>query len=278
MAEEASGWQILRDLFIENGLDELADVIVELAQDAGPDAGSATITEALRGTQVYRDRFKGNFDRLAAGKTVISEGEYLRNEIEYEKVMKSYQAGGLANRNNFAQLIANDVSVDEVSERFAGAYTRVQKAVTSNDKALVSELRKLYPGITDNEIANSLLLGQEGAKYLKGKLDIADVRAAETETGVKSVLGAERLAAEGLSRENARLGLSKVGQMQSGLERASSLYGETTTEGLREELEQENLLGITSKRTKRLASQARAEFGGQSGIRQGSLGRKKAQV
>ena len=278
MAEEASGWQILRDLFIENGLDELADVIVELAQDAGPDAGSATITEALRGTQAYQDRFKGNFDRLAAGKTVISEGEYLRNEIEYEKVMKSYQAGGLANRNNFAQLIANDVSVDEVSERFAGAYTRVQNAVTSNDKALVSELRKLYPGITDNEIANSLLLGQEGAKYLKSKLDIADVRAAETETGVKSVLGAERLAAEGLSRENARLGLSKVGQMQSGLERASSLYGEATTEGLREELEQENLLGITSKRTKRLASQARAEFGGQSGIRQGSLGRKKAQV
>jgi len=278
MAEEASGWQILRDLFIENGLDELADVIVELAQDAGPDAGSATITEALRGTQVYRDRFKGNFDRLAAGKTVISEGEYLRNEIEYEKVMKSYQAGGLANRNNFAQLIANDVSVDEVSERFAGAYTRVQNAVTSNDKALVSELRKLYPGITDNEIANSLLLGQEGAKYLKSKLDIADIRAAETETGTKSVLGAERLAAEGLSRENARLGLSKVGQMQSGLERASSLYGETSTEGLREELEQENLLGITSKRTKRLASQARAEFGGQSGIRQGSLGRKKAQV
>lgn len=277
MAEELSGWQILRDLFIENGLDELADVIVELAQDAGPDAGSATITEALRETQVYRDRFKGNFDRLAAGKTVLNEGEYLRNEIEYERVMKSYQAGGLANRNNFAQLIANDVSVDEVSDRFAGAYTRVQNAVTSNDKALVDELRKLYPGITDNEIANSILLGQEGAKYLKSKLDIADIRAAETETGVKSILGAERLAAEGLNRSQARVGLGRIATATTGLEQASRTFGEASPEGIQQELEQENLLGIQSKRVKRLASQQRGQFTGQSGIKSGSLG-KKAQV
>jgi hypothetical protein len=66
--------------------------------------------------------------------------------------------------------------------------------------------------------------------------------------------------------------------MQSGLERASAAYGETSTEGLQQELEQENLLGIQSKRTKRLASQARAEFGGSSGIRTGSLSKKKTQV
>ena len=274
---EASGWQILRDLFIQNGLDELADVIVGIAQDAGADAGSATITEALRKTQVYQDRFKGNFDRLAAGKTLLSEGQYLQNEIEYEKVMKSYQAGGLATRNNFAQLIANDVSVDEVTDRFSGAYTRVQNAITTNDKALVDELRKLYPGITDNEIANSILLGSECSKYLKSKLDIADIRAAETETGIKSTFGAERLAAEGLSRSQARVGLSKIAQQETGLNQASKMFGESNTEGIRQELEQENLLGITSKRTKRLASQARAQFGGQSGISAGSL-KKKTQV
>jgi hypothetical protein len=274
---EASGWQILRDLFIQNGLDELADVIVGIAQDAGADAGSATITEALRGTKVYQDRFKGNFDRQAAGKPVLSEGEYLRNEIEYEKVMKSYQAGGLATRSNFAQLIANDVSVDEVTDRFSGAYTRVQNAVTTNDKALVDELRKLYPGITDNEIANSILLGSEGSKYLKSKLDIADIRAAETETGFKSTIGAERLAAEGLTRSQARVGLSKIASGTAGIEQAARLFGETNTEGLQQELENENLLGIQSKRSKRLASQARGQFSGQSGIKTGSLG-KKAQV
>ena len=275
MAEELSGWQILRQLFIDNGLPELADVIVRIAQDSGADAGSATITEELRKTDVYKTRFKGNFDRLAAGKNVLSEGEYLYQERQYTETMKSYQAGGLSTRENFASLIASDVSVAEVSERFAGAYTRVTKAVSSDDKALVDELRKLYPGITDNEIANSLLLGNEGAKYLSNKLDIADIKAAETETGVKSSIGADRLATEGLSRQQARIGLSKVGQIKTGMEQSSRMFGETSTQDLQKELEQENLLGQTSKRTKRLASQSRAEFGGQSGITSGSLGRKK---
>lgn len=275
MAEELRGWQILRQLFIDNGLPELADVIVQIAQDAGADAGSATITEELRKTDVYKTRFKANFDRLAAGKNVLSEGEYLYQERQYTETMKSYQAGGLATRENFASLIANDVSVTEVSERFAGAYNRVTKAVNSDDKALVNELRKLYPGITDNEIANSLLLGNEGAKYLSNKLDIADIKAAETETGIKSSLGAERLAAEGLNRGQARIGLNKIAQQKTGYEQASRMFGETSTQDLQKELEQENILGQTSKRTKRLASQARAQFSGQSGITAGSLGRKK---
>jgi hypothetical protein len=276
MAEDL-GWQILRDLFIQNGLTELADIIVNVAQDAGADAGSATIYEALRNTQVYKDRFKGNFARLDAGKTILSEAEYLYQEKQYEQTMLSYQAGGLATRDNFANLIAGDVSVTEVAERFSGAYSRVTKAVNSGDKALVDELRKLYPGVTDNEIANSLILGSEGSKYLNNKIDIADIRAAETEAGIKSTFGAERLAAEGLNRSQARVGLSRVAAAKGGLEQASSIFGETSAEGIQQELESENFLGIQSKRTKRLASQQRGQYSGQSGIKTGSLS-KKAQV
>lgn len=276
MAEELSGWEILRQLFRDSGLPELADVITEIAQEEGVDAGSI-ITEKLRQTDTYKQRFKGNTDRLAAGKTVLSEGEYLFQERQYTETMKAYQAGGLATRDNFASLIANDVSVKEVQDRFANAYTRVRNAVTSNDAPLVNELRKLYPGISDNEIANSLVLGSEGADYLKGKLDIADIRAAETETGVKSILGAERLAAEGLNRSQARVGLGRIATATTGLEQASRTFGEASAEGIQQELEQENLLGIQSKRVKRLASQQRGQFTGQSGIKSGSLG-KKAQV
>jgi hypothetical protein len=157
------------------------------------------------------------------------------------------------------------------------AYVRVQNAVNSGDKALVNELRKLYPGITDNEIANSLLLGNEGSKYLKSKIDIADIKAAETETGIKSSLGAEFLAAEGISRQQARVGLSKVSEQKVGYEQAAKKFGDISTEGLQQDLEKENLLGQQSKRSKRLASQARGLSQGQSGIRTGSLG-KKAQV
>lgn len=276
MAEELSGWEILRQLFRDSGLPELADVITEIAQEEGVDAGSI-ITEKLRQTDTYKQRFKGNTDRLAAGKSVLSEGEYLFQERQYTETMKAYQAGGLATRDNFASLIANDVSVKEVQDRFANAYTRVRNAVTSNDAPLVNELRKLYPGISDNEIANSLVLGSEGADYLKGKLDIADIKAAETETGVKSILGAERLAAEGLNRSQARVGLGRIASATTGLEQASRTFGEASAEGIQQELEQENLLGIQSKRVKRLASQQRGQFTGQSGIKSGSLG-KKAQV
>jgi hypothetical protein len=276
MAETTSGWEDLKQIFRDNNLGELADLIAEIAQNEGVEQNNIII-EKVRGTRTYQDRFKGNADRLAAGKTVLSEGEYLQNELIYEQTMKAYQAGGLATRENYARLIANDVSTAEVSARFSNAYTRVQKAVASNDKPLVDELRKLYPGITDNEIANSLVLGSEGSEYLKNKLDVVDIRAAETEAGIKSTFGAERLAAEGLSRSQARIGLSNVATQKAGIEQASRMFGETSTEGLQQELEQENLLGQTSKRTKRLASQARAQFSGQSGIRAGSLG-KKAQI
>jgi hypothetical protein len=269
-----SGWEDLREIFRDNGLPELADLIASIAQEEGVDADSI-VTERLRQTDTYKQRFQGNTNRLAAGRSVLTEGEYLFQERQYEATMKAYQAGGLATRENFANFITNDVSPTELQSRFTNAYTRVQNAVTSNDKPLVDELRKLYPGITDNEIANSLLLGNEGSEYLKSKIDIAEVKAAETESGIQSTLGADFLSSQGIGRAQARAGLSKTSQQKAGYEQASRMFGETSTEGLQQELEQENLLGQTSQRTKRLASQARAQFGGTSGIRTGSLAKKK---
>jgi hypothetical protein len=271
-----AGWEDLKQIFIDAGLPELANVITQLLQDYEA-TDTNIIYNELRKTQPYQDRFKGNAARLAAGKPVLSEAEYLYNEKMYEETMKAYQAGGLATRDNFATFISNDVSVVELQKRFSAAYTRVTNAVNTNDKPLVDELRKLYPGITDNEIANSLLLGKEGSDYLTGKIDIAEVKAAETETGIQSTLGAGFLASQGIDRSRARVGLSRVAEQKTGIEQASRMFGETSTKDLQKELEQENILGQTSKRTKRLASQARAQYSGQSGIKTGSLGR-KAQV
>jgi hypothetical protein len=272
----ASGWEELKQLFRDNGLEDLAEVLTSAIQDYGIE-NDALVYEEIRKAPVYRERFKGSFDRLAAGKSFIDEGTYLQQEKMYEETLKSYQAGDLASRENYARFISNDVSVTELGDRFDAAYTRVTNAINSNDKPLVDELRKMYPGVTDSELAKSLLLGNEGSRYLKNKIDIAEVRAAETETGIKSTLGAEFLTSQGVNRQQARVGLSRVAEQKTGIEQASLMFGETSTEGLQKELEQENLLGQTSKRTKRLSSQARAQFGGQSGIRPGSLG-KKAQV
>ena len=271
-----AGWDDLRQLFIDNGLPELADVITQSIQGNGID-NSNLIYEDLRRSEPYKVRFKGNFDRLAAGKSMLSEGAYIQQEKMYAETLTAYGAGSLAKRENYEKFISNDVSVSELNDRFDAAYTRVTKAVNSGDKALVDELKRMYPGVTDSELATSLLLGQEGSKFLNTKINVAEIKAAETETGVKSVLGADFLESEKLNRTQARIGLSRVAEKKTGIEQASGMFGETSTEGLQEELERENLLGQTSKRTKRLASQARAEFSGQSAIKTGSLGR-KAQV
>jgi len=132
----------------------------------------------------------------------------------------------------------------------------------------------MYPGINDNELATSLLLGKEGSKFLNNRINIAEIKASEAEVGIKSTIGAEALAGK-VSRETVKSGLEKTAAQQSGFENASRMFGEQSVEGIQNQLEQENILGITSRRTKRLASQARAQFSGQSGISTGSLGRKK---
>jgi len=268
-----SGWDDLRQLFIDNGLPELADVIKNSYQvNVGNDA---LIYEDLRKSEPYKTRFKGNFDRLAAGKSFLSEATYLSQENSYAQTLAAYGASGLATRNNYEKFIAGDVSNVELANRFETAYTRVTKAVDSNDKALVDQLKVMYPGVTDNELATSLLLGTEGSQFLKNKIDVAEIKAAETEVGIQSTLGASFLESQGLDRNKTRIGLSKVAEQKSGYEQASRMFGETSTQNLQKELESENLLGQTSKRTKRLASQSRAQFSGQSGITSGSLGRKK---
>jgi hypothetical protein len=268
-----AGWEDLRQIFIDNGLEELANIITGLAQD-NVDAPTV-IYEELRKTKTYQDRFKGNFERQAKGLPTLTEGEYINQEIAYAKVFTAYSAGTLANKDTYARMISGDVDPVELGDRFSVAYDRVTKAASGEDQALLGELKKMYPGITNNELATSILLGEEGSRYLNTKLNVAEIKAAETEAGIKSVLGADFLESQGITRAKARQDLSRVAAQKTGYEQASSIFGETSTEGLQQELEQENLLGQTSKRTKRLASQARAQFAGTSGITTGSLGKKK---
>lgn len=270
-----AGWDDLKQVFIDNGLPELADIVTEIIQNNGTENSNIIYTE-LRKTEPYRQRFAGNFERQAQGKVVLSEAEYLYQEKMYSETLASYGASDLGSRENYARFIANDVSPNELNQRFNTAYTRVQNAVQSGDKPLVDELRRMYPGVTDAELAKSLLLGTEGSQYLKNRINVAEVRAAQTEAGIQSALGAEFLASQGIGRAEARAGLAKTAAMQTGIAEQARRFGEQDVQSLQQELERENILGQQSVKSKRLASQARAEFAGQTGIRTGSLSRKKS--
>jgi hypothetical protein len=254
------------------GLESLASKLTQLITDYGVDM-KETIKRELRQTEEYRQRFAGNDGRRAAGLEVLTESEYLYNERAYNETLKAYGMGDLATRSNYAQFIGGDVSPVELQQRFSMAVDRVQKA----DPALKRQLNQMYPGISDTDLARSLVLGTEGSQYLKSRVNQAEILAEASTAGLTLQNTAAELEAQGVTRKQAAEGLSKLSAQKTGYEEAARIYGENVDAStLQKELESENLLGQTSKRTKALASQARGSFGGQSGIQTGSLGRKKS--
>jgi len=256
------------------GLSSLIPTVVSLITKYGSGMPE-TINAELAQTDAYKQRFAGNEQRKAAGLSVLSESEYLYNELQYHQTLNSYGAGDLATADNYAKFIAGDVSPTELQQRFEVAVTKVNQAVAGNDQPLLNELKKLYPNAQTEHLATALLMGSEGSQFLKNKFGVAEIKAAETETGYKSQLGADYLQAQGIDRNQARQGFAQAANQMAGLESAANLFGDTRTAQERQtELEKENLLGQQSKRNKELASRARANFGGAAGVQSQSLQRK----
>jgi hypothetical protein len=135
----------------------------------------------------------------------------------------------------------------------------------------------MYPGISDTDLARSLLMGDEGSQYLKTRIGQAEILAEADTAGLSLQTSAAELEARGVNRDQAAKGLSKIAEQRGGYQEAARIYGDNVdAAGLQKELESENLLGQTSARTKRLASQARGAFAEQTGIRTGSLSRKSS--
>lgn len=272
MATEQGIYDEIYSELSKYGLESLATRLTQLITQYGVDM-KETIKTELRQTDEYKQRFAGNEARRAAGRQVLSESEYLYNERAYAETLKSYQMGDLATPTNFAEFIGKDVSPVELSQRFSMAVDRVQKA----DPALKQQLNKMYPGISDTDLARSLLMGSEGSQYLKTRIGQAEILAEASTAGIDLKTSAAELEAQGVTRKEAAAGLSKVAAQKAGLEQAASIYGDNVDANtIQKELEAENLLGQTSARNKRLASQARGAFAGQSGIQTGSLARKKS--
>ena len=258
----------------EYGLGSLTTLLTSLIQEYGSDM-KETIKSKLRESDAYKQRFAGNEARRAAGLQVLSESEYLYNERAYNETLKGYNMGDLATASNYAKFIGGDVSPVELQKRFSMAVDRVQNA----DPALMAQLRAMYPGISNDDLSRSLLFGKDGSDYLKTRIGQAEILAEASTAGVTLQTSAAYLEAQGVTRADAAKGLAKISMQKSGLQQAQKMFGgDLTAREIQKDLESENLLGQVSKRNKRLASQARSEFSGSSGVAQGSLKRKNSQV
>lgn len=229
-------------------------------------------------TRLYRERFAGIFElkrRKAAGEDI----DFIPDVAQYNQMSKQMQSdlrgmglNSIANSASIAKIIGADVDYTEFTKRIDSAF----KAIDNADEWLKAELATNYGGLSREDLALGLLGGREGSEILKKKINVAGVRAGAAQFGLQTQMNAEELANRGVTQDTARAGYQKTRKELSGINQASRMFGQQDV-NLQAELEQENVLGNESSAVKSLRSQARAQFGGQSGIKTGSLA-KKAQV
>jgi hypothetical protein len=230
----------------------------------------------------YRARFAGLFKLRELSKTqpisyVPNIKTYLDTERELINKLRGYGLNDMATKNNIAEIIGNDISVTEAEGRIVDGYLAIKNA----DSALTEQLKKEFPTLNDADFVTALLSKPgEGVEFLKTKVARAGVATGIAATGIESQIGAEELRKRGVTRETALEGFKAIKSQQRGLEQAAQMFGDTTSKTeLQKQLEEETF-GISGgeENVKRLRSQARAQFAGESGITTGSLSRKKRQV
>jgi hypothetical protein len=228
----------------------------------------------------FNERFKGIFEldrRFDAGEPVYVPkiAEYEAGREAYSRLMSRMGMSSLGTIENYGTLVGNDVSLDEVNDRIANAYSRV----SSLDDQVLAGLKEQFPSLKQEDLIQAVLT-KETPGQLENRIIRSEIGVEARQAGVVSVLGAQALQEKGVTRATARQGFQALAEYQrnagTGIAETQRMFGDTTSAtDLQTELESEALLGQTSKTRKRLESQARAQFGGQSGITSGSLGRKK---
>ncbi len=264
-------FELLKDAFNSYGLSELADQIAGYMRE-GIGTGEATLR--LKQSQPYKDRFYGNELRLAAGRNVINEAEYLDLENSYSETLKAYGlqdyfgTGVTPNeRKNRQKQIANvigaDISAFEFKERVSTAVDRVKMS----DPATKNAFQQFY-GIGETELAKYFLDPTKTLVTLKEKATAAEIGGAAIGQGLPATMAtAEDLARFGIGREQAQVGYAKIGEILPGATRLGNIYSEEGITYGQTEAEAETFKGLASAQRKRerLIAKETAQFEGSSG-------------
>jgi hypothetical protein len=200
---------------------------------------------------------------------ITTLAEFMNARKEYKSLFAFYGLADLATNANADRLIEGNVSILEAQSRMNVAYDAINNA----DSILRSQLGSL--NLSGSDLARALLLGKEAAGQLQDKIRTANILAAQVEADFTSLVGAEELARQGVSREQARQGLSITKLQTPGYTSEAQKQGISTGD-LQKELEQENIQGLASARRRRIQQGAVARFSGQSGAVTQSLSKRTA--
>lgn len=226
----------------------------------------------------FRDRFSVYLQKrsdaaakgLPVGDGFQSINQYMALEDSYSKILQEKPGfADLATSDNIKKFISGNTSAQEVSARIDNAYFAINNA----DEALKEQIRERFPSVDDASLAKALVTGQTDSIQQQIQFGAAGIAASAKLAGIQSQSDLEDLAKQGVTREGALKGFQQVARERGGIQQAARTFGATAP--TQAELEAEALTGVESASAKRLRSQARAQFAGQTGIVTGSLGRKK---
>ena len=190
---------------------------------------------SVRNNPIYIERFKGNVARIKNGYVPLSEAQYIAQEQSYSTMLKNsgMPKGFYDTKDDFANLMANDISPAELSARIENGY----KMVTNAPPEVVNQLKMMVPDITDANLAAYFLDPAKSGTKIEQMARAANIAAQGKTAGGMQLTGtqAQSLAQAGITTQQAQAGFSQIGQ-QAGLYRP--LQGE-------QDITQEDILAGT---------------------------------
>ena len=202
---------VLRRYNLEGLFDALnKSVIADVTLVRNPDA----LFGSIRETPIYKERFKGNADRVSKGLPELSEAEYINQELSYKTNLKNLgmPKGFYDTQEAFANFIANDISPVELAQRIQQGYN----AVTQANPEVLNQLKRMVPDLTDGDIAAYFLDPTKSGQEIERKARAAQISAAGVTQGGMQITTAqaEQLAKQGVTAEQAQQGFTQLGQQE----------------------------------------------------------------
>lgn len=278
-AERLSAYNVLRMEFEQYGLGSLVTDIKNLLINDTP---VSEFGLRLRGTDAYKDRFKANEARIAAGLSALSPAEYVALEDQYQNVMRNYGLPATyytkdktGKQAGFEKFIAGDVSATELEDRISTA----QKRVINANPEVSSALKAFYPDINNGDILAYALDPSQGLEGIKRKVTAAEIGGAAMAQNLSTTAArAMELAGYGVTKEQAQQGYQTVAGVAPRGAQLAEIYGQSPYGQTEAEQEVFGLAGseAASARRKKLTGLEKAAFSGTTGAAAGALGRERA--
>jgi len=211
----------------------------------------------LRDTQSYKTRFKANELRRQKGMAVLSEAEYISNEMQYRNVMRSYglPEGFYDAQDDFINFLANDVSPQEMRDRVVLAAERYIFA-PPEDKEQFTRF-----GLTPGQAIATILDPQRAEPLIRQTVTAASLAA----EAARAFSDRERLSTDramelsklGVTEAEARRGFGEL----AGREETDLAIARRQGRNVgREDLENEALLGRRNVQLDQARAQEQADF------------------